>query len=180
MGISKKVKKLIGIGVVLLIAAPVLTHNPVYYRLYPGNRIKADIKVLVDGEVYKIDESNIQFTGFEDHNGKVSAGFGDVTKVRYRANEYDRYTFDIVGTPINQPISIGFCKNCWNICEADIVIDIDTAAETLTFRSDYTEIEDNEIFRHNTKRNETIYYNKTDDKNTGNDGQNKCSFGYGM
>lgn len=82
MGISEKVKKWMRVGVAAVIAIPVLTHNPAYYRLYPGNRIVANIRIFVDGEKYKIDESNFQFTDFEDHNGKVSVDSGNVAKVK--------------------------------------------------------------------------------------------------
>ena len=53
MGIPKKFKKWLFVGVAALIAVPVLTHNPVYYRLYPGNRITANIQIFVDARNMK-------------------------------------------------------------------------------------------------------------------------------
>ena len=177
MGIPKKFKKWLFVGVAALIAVPVLTHNPVYYRLYPGNRITANIQIFVDGEKYEINKGDIQFTDQLDHNGKVSVDFRNVAKVKYRANKKSRYTFDIVGTPVNHPISIGFSKaNWWDMHKTDIIIDIDTSAETLTLRSDDTKIANNEIFRYNTQRTETIYYN---DDNAWDYDRNKCCLGFG-
>ena len=54
-------KKIIGIALSILIAVPVLTHNPIYYRLYPGSRIKANVQISVDGEAFPVDQSNFIF-----------------------------------------------------------------------------------------------------------------------
>ena len=104
----KSSKKIIGIALAVLIAVPILTHNPVYYRLYPGSRIKANVQISVDGEAFPVDESNFVFkdnrnneeADTPDHQGKVRVNSNNNADVKIRANQKESYYFNIINTPI--------------------------------------------------------------------------------
>lgn len=170
-------KKIIGIALAVLIAVPILTHNPVYYRLYPGSRIKANVQITVDGEAFPVDQSNFIFrdnrnyqeTDNPDHQGKVHVNSNNNADVKIRANQKECYYFNIINTPMNKPITVLYAKaNWWDIYRTDIKIDIDTASETATISTKNTEVAQNEIFRSTKKDSETVSY-----------ADHECSIGFG-
>ena len=171
MGNAKKIKKCICTGAAVLLAAAVFTHNPVYYRLYPLDRLKVKVKIIVDGEEYKLNEDDIKFEdGYnallgidrsQNNIGKISLNSNNSATVKFPAKDRRGYGFEIVDTPVNRPITFLFGKFEWyEINKADLTINIDTAAETLTLDSDFTELADNDIFKEHRTGTKTVKYNE--------------------
>ena len=167
---SKKILKIIAEVLAAVIVLIALTHNPVYYRLYLGKRVKGTVQVIVDGEVYDIDESNFNVTHTADkRSGKIHVNSKDVAKIKFRANKYGKYAFDIVDTPVNKPISISFYQaNWWNVQRFNITISIDTSSKTIDYNARVSGIKENGIGKSTDK------INRTDDYT-----QEVCRIGFG-
>lgn len=131
-----------------------LIYKPVYYRLYPGDRIRGDIQVIVDGQTYALTESS-----FSD-SGKVTSKDDGSANVRIKAGEYGAYEFVMDADAVGQPVTIRcYQYNWWNVMDFDLQLHVDTQQNIATVSGSVITIADN-----GSKINDTIYceYDLTD------------------
>ncbi|MCH5350050.1 MAG: hypothetical protein J1E40_12055 [Oscillospiraceae bacterium] len=117
-----------------------ILYKPIYYRLYLGDRIKGNIEIEIDNKAYSIEENKIDF-----HSSGKSKMFDDGTAgISIRAGEYGIYSLEILGTPIEKPISIRcYQYNWWNVMDFELTIKIDTAQNEINYNGNYMTIADN-------------------------------------
>ena len=115
-----------------------ILYKPIYYRLYLGDRIKGNIEIKIDDRTYFLEENNF-------HSSGKSKMFDDGTAgISIRAGEYGIYSLEILGTPIEKPISIRcYQYNWWNVMDFELDIKIDTAQNEVIYNGNYMTIADN-------------------------------------
>lgn len=133
--------KLLKAAAILLIVLTVpicFLCKPLYYRLYFGDRIKGNIRVIADGNNIFLDKSS--FTGCDN----VREGT-DSTYVSRKAGEYGGYNigFEISAGENIYPVTLSFYQyNWWNVTEFDLTAEIDTENKTAVFECSYFSVEE--------------------------------------
>ena len=107
------------------------TIGEILLRLYPGDRVKAEIIVECNDSIYHLENASFELKG----SGKVNVTSAHKAKIRFRANSKESYTVKISNTPLNQPIRLKFFQHmCWNVQRAKITVHIDTVSKEVTAR----------------------------------------------
>lgn len=134
-------KGLIIFGAAVLAAASAWYFcKPIYYRLYPFDRIRGRIQINVDGQPAELSEASAQnIFRCEDMSFRRNAdGSADIS---ITAGEYGSYGFGISAENFSRPIEVTVMQlNWWSVTEFDLLCDIDTAAETVRFTCGHTTI----------------------------------------
>ena len=105
------------------------TIGEILLRLYPGDRVKAEITVERDGSAYHLENAGFEIKG----SGKVNVNSSHKAKIRFRADSKESYTVKISNTPLNQTIRLKFSQHmCWNVQRAKIAVHIDTVSKEVT------------------------------------------------
>ena len=131
--------KIIMISVIVVIAAAVLfvPARLIYFRLYPGDRVKGTITVTVDGEEYSLDEKNI--TVEHEHQGYDFKP--DDGEISLKAGDYGAYDIIISGLPDIPPITVAvYQANWWNVERFDLTVAVDTKEKSITYSGKHTYI----------------------------------------
>lgn len=112
--------------------------KPVYYRLYPGDRIRGNIQVIVDGQPCTLTESSFTDCRRADPEDDGSAN------IRIRAGKYGSYAFEMHVAALEAPVTVRcFQHNWWNVTDFDLQFQIDTKQNTAAVSGSVTTIADN-------------------------------------
>lgn len=121
--------------------------KPIYYRLYPGDRIKGDIQVIVDGETYALNENSFSACR------RVKPEDDGSAKIRIKAGEYGAYEFVMHADAIGLPVTIRcYQHNWWNVWDFDLQINVDTQQNRAIISGSVTDLDDK-----GKKSNDSIY-----------------------
>lgn len=133
------VKKKITLTVCIVLTLCVLVcivYKPIFYRLYRGDRIKGSVELTIDDKPCLLEENYFLF--HEDGNVKTDGTAADIS---IHGGEYGKYTFEILDTPIGEPILIScFQFNWWNVQTFELSINIDTEQGELAYNGNCTTI----------------------------------------
>lgn len=136
---SMKTKKgIAAAGIVLVLCAGFWYFcKPVYYRLYPFDRIRGNIQVVVDGEVCTLSEES-----FTDCR-KVKLYDDGSASIGIQAGKYGAYTFTLHPDVMEQPVTFRcFQHNWWNVRNFDVLIAIDTQQDSVAISGTAIDIDD--------------------------------------
>ena len=138
--INKKTKKniykicAITLGIILLFF--IFTPRWLYYRvLYIDDRVKITAKIYVDGEKMNIDEDLVTISGKGIGKKHVSSG-DDEIKISFKGNEYENYHINMKTEAHHNDYYIDLLLqhwNWWDINRIDVVINIDTKENTISY-----------------------------------------------
>ena len=116
----------------------------IYYGCYLGDRITGTVTVTVDGEPYPLKNGSI--TPYDPAVLKkvpVDYRRDGSARVRIHDGAYGMYGFYLIVENVEQPIRISAYQDWWNVTSFDLSVSIDTAASTVTFHTDTSEIDEN-------------------------------------
>ena len=139
MNSARKAAKIMAVllAAVLLLAGTVfLFFRPLYYRIYPFDRITGTVRIAIDGENYDLKAGDV--TGMLD-SSEIKVGFrngADGAELSVRGGEYGPYRLMIHVDGMSSPLeAVVYQTNRWNVSKFELEISIDRAAETITFTS---------------------------------------------
>lgn len=137
---TKKKKAIIIITAIILAAAAFcFIYKPVYYRLYFGDRITGNVKLVIDGEAFPLDKDSFDIK----QSGKITIN-DNIAEISFRAGDYGGYKFEIANEKLKEPIVITcFQPNWWNVMSFDITVFIDTLNDTVKYDGLYTTLTEN-------------------------------------
>ncbi|MDE7099133.1 MAG: hypothetical protein K2O60_08320, partial [Ruminococcus sp.] len=98
---------------------------PIYYRIYPFDRIKGYIRIIIDKQT--LSPESISF-----HNKSRCDDISVKTKdnesyISIKGGEYGGYSFTIDIPEINKPVEVRvFQANWWNTTDFALTVNIDT------------------------------------------------------
>lgn len=138
--IIKKTNVLLIIGILLtLFILSCIIYKPFYYRVYIGYRIKGNISVTVDNEVYLLEKDKISLSD----SGKISINDNGTADILFHAGKYGNYEFNLLGIPTEKTVTVNcFQHNWWNVQKFEINVRIDTSANTIHYTGYYSYISD--------------------------------------
>lgn len=111
--------------------------KPVYYRLYPFDRIRGNIQVVVDGQVCTLSEES-----FTDCR-KVKLHDDGSASIGIQAGKYGGYEFLLHPDAMEQSISFRcFQHNWWNVMDFTVVINVDTQTAYVQYSGFVTTVGD--------------------------------------
>lgn len=123
-----KIKVLIGILAALILF--IFCCKPLYYRLYLGDRITGNIKVIIDNEVHYIENNDIAFS----ESGKVAENKDGSANIKIHAGKYGKYALNIDDIITDVPVNIGFIQgNWWEVQRFEITVSVDTVHHLITY-----------------------------------------------
>ncbi|MDE5619361.1 MAG: hypothetical protein K2I80_02400 [Ruminococcus sp.] len=79
-----------------------IIYKPFYYRVYIGDRIKGNISVTVDNEVYPLEKDKISFSD----SGKISINGNGTADMSFHAGKYGNYKFNLLGMPTEKTVTV--------------------------------------------------------------------------
>lgn len=124
---ENKKKKLLPLIIAVIIALMTFCFfcKPIYYRIYPFDRIKGNIHIRINKQ--PLSPENISFYN-KSRCDDISVKTEDnKSYVSIRGGKYGGYSFEIDIPEINKPIEVCvFQANWWNTTDFAISIDIDT------------------------------------------------------
>ncbi len=124
---SKKGFTALAAGASVLLAAVWYFYKPLYYRLYPFDRIRGTVSVSVDGRQAELSSAE----------GLISSD--GAARVSIKAGEYGGYSFDLYADGISRPIEINiYHYNWWNVTQFQLECAADTQSETIDISCRYT------------------------------------------
>lgn len=106
--------------------------KPIYYRIYPFDRIKGDIEIIIDGQSLSPESSSFyNKSRCDDISVKTK---DNISSVSVRGGKYGGYSFTIDIPEINRPIEVRvFQLNWWNTIDFYLSVDIDTAHNEIIY-----------------------------------------------
>lgn len=132
-------KKKITLTVCIILTLCVLVcivYKPICYRLYRGDRIKGKINLTIDDKPCFIEENNIEL--HSSGNVKIDGATADIS---IHGGEYGKYSFEILDTPIGEPVLIScFQFNWWNVQTFELTINVDTEQGEVAYTGNCTTI----------------------------------------
>lgn len=124
---SKKHFAALAAGASVLLAAVWYFYKPLYYRLYPFDRIRGTVSVSVDGR--KAEISPAEGVSTSDGTAHVSI----------KAGEYGGYSFNLYADGISRPVEVSvYHYNWWNVTRFQLECAADTQSETIDISCRYT------------------------------------------
>ncbi len=124
--------------ILLFIGIICFFYKPLYYRVYPWDRITGTIHVTIDGEEYELKNSEIT-ASYTGHGKKVGNGYNnsdDGTKVSMHGGDYGPYSFFIRIEEVDSLIeAVVYQYNSWNVTKFDLDISIDHTTDKITVTS---------------------------------------------
>lgn len=140
------------LAVILAIAAVCILGKPIYYRLYPGDRITGYLTVTVDGEAYALGSE--QFEGLTSFDAREDGA----AKLGIHAGEYGGYPI-VLHLPFDAVSELQircFQANWWDVAKFDLHMEIQTAEQTVTATGTYSTVGEGDCKRiedmiHDTK-----------------------------
>lgn len=130
-------------AVILIISAVCFLGRPVYYRLYPGDRITGTLTVTVDGEAYAPGSEQFDgLTGFDAHGDGSAA-------LKIHGGEYGAYPIAL-HLPFDAVSEIQlrcYQANWWDVAKFDLHMDIQTDAQTVTVTGIYSTVGEDDYKR---------------------------------
>ncbi|MBR1751695.1 MAG: hypothetical protein IJ740_12630 [Ruminococcus sp.] len=122
---------------IIVIAVLFIPVRLIFFRLYPGDRIEGELTLIIDGEEYPLDESDLSY---EFEHKKIEGRFDD-GEVSIKAGEYGQYIIRIDSLPEIPPVYVkAFQANWWNKTDFDLSVEIDTKEQIVTYRGKYSYI----------------------------------------
>lgn len=122
---NRKLFLLIIAGIVTALMSFCFLYKPIYYRIYPFDRIKGYIRIIIDKQT--LSPESISF-----HNKSRCDDISFKTKdnesyVSIKGGEYGEYSFTIDIPEINKPVEVCvFQANWWNTTDFALSVIIDT------------------------------------------------------
>lgn len=110
--------------------------KPIFYRLYPFDRITGTLTVTVDGEIYIPESSDFDgLTNFQLREDGTS-------KLRIHAGEYGGYPILLhLDADAVKEIEIRcFQGNWWDVAKFDLQVNVQTDAQTVTVTGEYSTV----------------------------------------
>ncbi|MBR4671967.1 MAG: hypothetical protein IKO78_02045 [Bacilli bacterium] len=133
---KKKIYKICAITLGITLLFFILTPRWLYYRvLYLDDRVKITAKIYVDGEQMNIDEDFVTIGGKGIGKKHISSG-DDGIKISFKGNEYENYHINMKIEPYHNDYYIDLLLqhwNWWDINRIDVVINIDTKENTISY-----------------------------------------------
>lgn len=127
--INRKIKFVILFALMIIISAVIMSNGYVGTRLYPGNRIKANLHINIDGKPVDVTKN--------DNRLYILAKRQYGATIKHRANIYNTFEYNLL---INNDIPMTIYArhwNWWEITRSDVYIDIDTKSQAYTVRENY-------------------------------------------
>ncbi len=133
---KKKLFPLIIAVIVIALMAFCFFCKPIYYRIYPFDRIKGDIHISINGQ--PLSPESISFYN-KSRCDDISVKTKDnKSYVSIRGGKYGGYSFAIDIPEMNKPIEVGiFQPNWWNAIDFFLSIDIDTVNNEILYDYDF-------------------------------------------
>lgn len=142
-------RKGIAIAAVILVlcSAVCILYKPVYYRLYPFDRIQGNIQVTVDGQACTLSEESFTDCRRVKPQNDGSAHIG------IKAGEYGAYAFLLNIEELEQPVTVRcYQHNWWNVWNLDLQVHIDTQHNNAVISGTATDLDD-----HGRKNADSVY-----------------------
>ena len=110
--------------------------KPIYYRIYPFDRIKGDIEISIDGQLFSPESSNFHNKSrCDDISVKTK---DNISFVSIKGGKYGGYSFTIDISEVNKPIEVQvFQPNWWNKIDFYLSVDIDTENNKIMYGYDF-------------------------------------------
>lgn len=123
--------------IIFLISTAAILGKPLFYRLYPGDRIKGEIRITVDGETVSLKDSD--FSGCD----KVKIKPDNTAEISVRADTYGKYAVIMSSNETDPVIHLYFHQfNWWNVYKFNLSVDVDITAGTVTYEGSYTSLKE--------------------------------------
>lgn len=143
---NKKRKLILLIIIVTVIALMVLCFfcKPVYYRIYPFDRIKGNITIIIDGQPLSSESSNFHNKSrCDDISVKIK---DNKSSVSVRGGKYGGYSFTIDIPEINKPIEVQvFQPDWWTTIDFCLSVDIDTTNNEIIYSCNFEQNDDKSV-----------------------------------
>ncbi len=142
-GTAMKIPKrtIIILSIIVLLCIPIfMLYKPNYYRFfYSDDRIKGNIKVITDNQVFHIGSENIIL-----HYPGKAIDSNDAVEISFPAGEYGEYSFEVTNISLDAPIRITcYQPNWWNVQSFELTLSIDTLTKTISYNGHYSTLSDN-------------------------------------
>ena len=127
-------------AVIIALIVTALLYIPVrlvYFRLYPGDRIKGELRLFIDGQEYPLDKEDITYEyEHEKTDGEINDG-----EISLKAGEYGQYLIILTPPQDIPPITISVLQgNWWNKESFDLSIKVDTGRGSITYEGEQSYI----------------------------------------
>lgn len=122
---KRKLFPLIIVVIVIALISFCFFCKPIYYRIYPFDRIKGYIRIIINKQ--SLSPESISF-----HNKSRCEDISVKTKdnesyVSIKGGEYGEYSFTIDIPEINKPVEVSVIQvNWWNTTDFALTVNIDT------------------------------------------------------
>lgn len=118
--------------------------KPIYYRIYPFDRIKGDIEIIIDGQSLSPESSSFyNKSRCDDISVKTK---DNISSVSVRGGKYGGYSFTIDITEINKPIEVQvFQPDWWTTIDFCLSVDIDTANSEIIYSYNFEQNDDKSV-----------------------------------
>lgn len=122
-----------GIFITLFILLCII-YKPLYYRVYTGDRIKGNILVIIDHQIYRLEKDNISLSD----SGRITVNDNGTADITFSAGRYGNYKVGIYVLPAGNPITVNcFQHDWWNVQNFEITIEIDTSENIVVYDGSY-------------------------------------------
>lgn len=134
----------ITIAVLIIGAAVCFFYKPIYYRLYPWDRIKGSIGVTLNGQAVYLDEDNLYIISMAGKDKYSVKSDGGILYISAKGGEYGNCIFGVDVPDFDEDIKVTVTAyNWWNVTDFDISVDIDMDGGNVVYTYNYTSIAEN-------------------------------------